>query len=317
MENIDFEVQTLLQSTGYKHDDLKQGTLSFDHDFRIVENVGLKAIWPDVWKWKQPPSIRRRHSSAPSKDGEVDEGKKPASRITIGSTNNLYWREPCCRRSSSESEEAEIMVVKCPALGTEYAVEGLRQDEMPVIGTYVDSMIVAGFSYRVRHLGSECYHFNGNAICLVSIGLGYGKRITFEGSTKNYNPNFFWSDSVPEGYGFSIQAVAKGDKFAAVTDEGRPAAEINVEDILQQKEISQELNNGAILKTIKVTLVCDIVHMTDPHGMMPLRSNSLNTVIEAKAVLQKLKGAREAVLKEVWASEVPFIGCCLLQPIDE
>jgi hypothetical protein len=176
---------------------------------------------------------------------------------------------------------------------------------------------VAGFRYKIRQLGTKNYFFNGNALCLLTIGCGYGKRITFEGCTRNYNPNFFWSDSIPEGFGFSIQAVAKNDKFGALTDEGRPAAEITVQDVLNQIEISQEINNGAIFKTIKVTLICDIVHMTDPHGMMPLRSNSFDTVIEARAILEKPKGAREATLKEVMASDVPFIGSCILHHTDK
>jgi hypothetical protein len=142
MENSDFEIHTLLQSTGYKRDDIR-GTFNFDNDFPIVENGVIEAaIWPDVWN--QPRSIRRRHNSAPSKDEEAD-GKKLAFRIK--STNNLYWKECCHRssfdavesdrsRSSSESEKTdeETTVVKCPTFGTEYTAEGLRRNEMPVVG---------------------------------------------------------------------------------------------------------------------------------------------------------------------------------------
>ncbi len=47
-------------------------------------------------------------------------------------------------------------------------------------GTYVDPRITPGFQYRVRQLGSGKYLFKGRAMTLQSIGMGYGKRITFK-----------------------------------------------------------------------------------------------------------------------------------------
>lgn len=84
-----------------------------------------------------------------------------------------------------------------------------------VLGTYVDKRIIPGFHYKVRPIGHKSYLFEGNALQLVNIGMGYGKRITFKPDefNLNNNSNFFWSDSYPEGYGFQPQAVFCGMKF--------------------------------------------------------------------------------------------------------
>lgn len=86
---------------------------------------------------------------------------------------------------------------------------------MLILGTYVDSRIIPGFHYKVRPTGHKSYLFEGNALQLVNIGMGYGKRITFKPNMDNLNNNgnFFWSDSYPEGYGFEPQAVFCGMKF--------------------------------------------------------------------------------------------------------
>lgn len=84
---------------------------------------------------------------------------------------------------------------------------------MPVIGTYVDPRILTGFKYRVRAADSKKFLFNGDALVLQAIGRGYGKRLTFASNNLNNNGNYFWSDTNPEGYGFSIEAVSPGDKF--------------------------------------------------------------------------------------------------------
>lgn len=59
-----------------------------------------------------------------------------------------------------------------------------------------------GFTYRVRPLGLKRKHlFGGKALCLISIGAGYGKRLTFKPlpTSLNDNDNFFWSDSYADG----------------------------------------------------------------------------------------------------------------------
>lgn len=72
---------------------------------------------------------------------------------------------------------------------------------------------MTGFKYQVRPVNSKRSLFGGNPVTLQAIGRGYGKRLTFASDNLNNNENYFWSDSVPEGYGFCIQAVAPGDHF--------------------------------------------------------------------------------------------------------
>lgn len=78
---------------------------------------------------------------------------------------------------------------------------------------------------------------------LISIGPGYGKRITFAPDQKNLNAsnNFLWSDSHPDGLGFEPRAVHAGMKFA-VTAAGQRLGEGSVfrADAVQQEE-KQEL----------------------------------------------------------------------------
>lgn len=84
-----------------------------------------------------------------------------------------------------------------------YTVTGLESYELPVIGTYVDPRILPGFRYKVRPAESKKKIFNGQALRLVSIGMGYAKRLTFEPEANQLNTseNHFWSDSIPCGYG--------------------------------------------------------------------------------------------------------------------
>lgn len=57
------------------------------------------------------------------------------------------------------------------------------------------------------------HFFNGRPLRLVSIGAGYGKRITFAPDRLNSPENYFWSDTHPDGLGFEPRAVHPGQKF--------------------------------------------------------------------------------------------------------
>lgn len=72
----------------------------------------------------------------------------------------------------------------------------------------------------------------GRALYLESIGRGYGKRITFVGDSYNSNDNYFWSDTHPEGYGFSLSLVQEGDKFTLIDANGFPVATAEVNKVL-------------------------------------------------------------------------------------
>ena len=67
-------------------------------------------------------------------------------------------------------------------------------------GTFVDENITPGFYYRVRRIHDSSFLFNGEARRLVSVGMGYGKRITFGGDHVIDNTDFFfYSDTEQEG----------------------------------------------------------------------------------------------------------------------
>ena len=110
-------------------------------------------------------------------------------------------------------------------------------------GIYVDPRILPGFRYRVRHVGTERYLFEGRALTLQSIGLGYGKRLTFTGNSLNFNDNYFWSDSDPNGFAFSLDAVQPADRLTIYGNDGSGIiGEVKVEQVPGiQEEISNEV----------------------------------------------------------------------------
>jgi hypothetical protein len=117
-----------------------------------------------------------------------------------------------------------------------------------------------GFYYRVRPAGSKKLLFDGQSLLLISIGPGYGKRITFMPDRQNLNAsnNFLWSDSHPDGLGFEPRAVHEGMKFAVMAA-GQRLGEGSVfrADAVQQQE-QQELVCEYVTITIKmkILLIC-------------------------------------------------------------
>uniref|UniRef100_A0A194ALR1 Uncharacterized protein n=1 Tax=Pinctada fucata TaxID=50426 RepID=A0A194ALR1_PINFU len=93
--------------------------------------------------------------------------------------------------TSSESlvDTQEVLVngKEIQDLPIEYKLAGLKTHELPVIGFYIDERVSPGFTYRVRYVGSERHVFGGKPRMLQSIGMGYGKRMTFRGDTLNHN----------------------------------------------------------------------------------------------------------------------------------
>ncbi|XP_068220230.1 uncharacterized protein [Palaemon carinicauda] len=143
----------------------------------------------------------------------------------------------------------------------QFSIHGLQTYELPVVGTYVDPRILTGFKYRVRPADSKKHLFGGRALTLQSIGRGYGKRLTFAGDKLNQNENYFWSDTNPEGYGFSIQAVAPGDAFRIKSSSGEDLGRAQVfrADAPQVEERTEVSADGKIVtKRVRVTLTCDV-----------------------------------------------------------
>ncbi|KAG7308601.1 hypothetical protein JYU34_005820 [Plutella xylostella] len=154
----------------------------------------------------------------------------------------------------------------------QYCIVGLERYEFPVIGTYVDPRIIAGFQYRVRPAGSRRHLFQGRDMLLQSVGLGYGKRITFKPDTLNAPENYFWSDSHPDGLGMEPRAVSTGMKFT-VTGNGGLLGEASVfrADLPQVEERTEYVEvpgqrAPAVDKYIHVDVTCHVKLATTGGG---------------------------------------------------
>lgn len=154
----------------------------------------------------------------------------------------------------------------------QYCVVGLEKYELPVIGTYVDPRVVPGFHYRVRPAGCRRHLFEGRSLLLQSVGMGYGKRITFKPDTLNAPENYFWSDSHPEGVGMEPRAIQPGMKFT-VTGNGGLLGDANVfrADLPQVEEKTEYVDvpgkrGKAVQKYIHVDVTCHVKLATTGGG---------------------------------------------------
>lgn len=78
----------------------------------------------------------------------------------------------------------------------------------------------------MRRIGEADPIFDGKARRLLSVGLGYGRRLTFQGDLNSFNNCCFWSDSSPTGFAFNIQAVKEGDVFTIFSSKSVPLGEV-------------------------------------------------------------------------------------------
>ncbi|XP_053609378.1 uncharacterized protein LOC128674664 isoform X2 [Plodia interpunctella] len=154
----------------------------------------------------------------------------------------------------------------------QYCVVGLEKYEIPVIGTYVDPRVVPGFQYRVRPAGSRRHLFGGRSLLLQSVGMGYGKRITFKSDSLNSPENYFWSDSHPEGIGMETRAIHPGMKFS-ITGNGGLLGEASVfrADLPQVEEKTVFVDvpgkrGQAVEKYVHVDVTCHVKLATTGGG---------------------------------------------------
>jgi len=175
----------------------------------------------------------------------------------------------------------------------------------------VDKRILPGFQYRVRKLGGrnpERYLFRGKALALQSIGMGYGKRITFEGDTLNQNSNYFYSDTNPAGFALSLVAVSAGDQFTVTTPETEhPVAEVRLIEVESQEEIDcvveEDMN---LVKRVQLSFCFDVDYASD-HGLMALYSRQ-RLQATGTAVVERKKNARKAFTTFIEGIELPHHG---------
>ena len=194
----------------------------------------------------------------------------------------------------------------------------LRLDEEVLVysvfaGTFVHQNIVPGFQYLVRKLGTDHYLFKKQALFLQRVGIGYGKRITFESELKNTNNNYFYSDTCAQGYGFSVVAVGQGATFTVVDADDCPAGEGVVTQVGIQKEQSSTVQkNGSVVKVVAITFSCDVKYGSNKHGLLPLFSED-TLQLTGKAIVVKQKHSHNAVTQSIEQLDLPCLGSCTFQ----
>lgn len=179
-----------------------------------------------------------------------------------------------------------------------YTITGLKPYELPVIGTYVDPKIAPGFRYKVRLAASNRKLFNGHALKLASIGMGYAKRLTFEPNQDNLNEsnNHFWSDSNPDGYGFEPIAVDATMGFT-IHAGGQNIGHAQIFRVdAPQEEVGQDIEktkDGArVIKYIEIDVTC---HVT----LVPLNANEKVMRVTGTAVMVKNSKDKWAKLERI------------------
>ncbi|XP_063536452.1 uncharacterized protein LOC134746117 isoform X2 [Cydia strobilella] len=186
----------------------------------------------------------------------------------------------------------------------QYCVVGLEKYELPVIGTYVDPRIVPGFHYRVRPAGCRRHLFEGRSLLLQSVGMGYGKRITFKPDTLNAPENYFWSDSHPEGIGMEPRAIQPGMKFT-ITGNGGLLGEASVfrADLPQVEEKTEYVDvpgkrGKAVEKYIHVDVTCHVKLATTGGGSVDSEVHLMK--VSGVALVRKEPGQAIANLVKVY-----------------
>uniref|UniRef100_A0A0B6ZCX1 Uncharacterized protein n=2 Tax=Arion vulgaris TaxID=1028688 RepID=A0A0B6ZCX1_9EUPU len=198
----------------------------------------------------------------------------------------------------------------------EYKVKGLRRHEFPVIGVFIDKRICPGFQYHVRKVGINNFLWGNKARTLESIGMGYGRRMTFSGDQLNNNDCYFWSDTEPNGYAVSIQAVQVGQKFIIQNSFDTEVGEGIIEKVCApQEEISMDSGKFGVTKHVRVTIACAVTYYQRHHyGLKELLCPKNLEIISGEAVLSKPRSSRKANFVNIEKVFLPRVGHCKLIP---
>lgn len=179
-------------------------------------------------------------------------------------------------------------------------------------GFDIDGRIAPGFRYHVRYLGTNRYLFEGEARCLESIGMGYGRRFTFKGERLNFNDCCFWSDSIPSGYAFSINAVREGDTYKILDADSSEIGSATIQSVdFAQTEKNTLVEGGNVVKNVAVRFSCLLKLHTHNHSLINVNTQDYE-VVEGVAQLVKEKGSKEAVVKCIKDVHFKSVGRCTL-----
>lgn len=182
-----------------------------------------------------------------------------------------------------------------------------------ISGFHMDDRICPGFKYHVRYLGSDREVFEGEPRALLSVGMGYGKRLTFKGEKLNLNDCYFWTDNNPEGYGFSISVISKGEIYVIYDSLNQRIGDVIIESVeLPQIEQSMTCSKGDVTKIVRARFTCSIrYHNKLEDTLYDIANQDLQTV-EGKVEVVKSRRSKEATV--VCIKEVAFekVGNCTL-----
>ncbi|KAH9525367.1 hypothetical protein Btru_001188 [Bulinus truncatus] len=237
--------------------------------------------------------------------------------------DTIFEKRPLLSSGDSDEDKSddELIEVVCNGaqqghVPAQYVVKGIKRHEFPVIGVFIHESICPGFQYKVRRVTSKEFFWNGQARTLLSIGTGYGARLTFSGEKLNDNENYFWSDSDPNGFAFSIQAVDVGQKFLIQDDEGKVVGESVIDSIHGlQEETSMSSGKTGVTKHISVAFTCSITYYKQHHyGLKELMVHEIQETLAGEAVLFKSRSSRRANLVAIIKVFLPRIGECKFVP---
>lgn len=177
------------------------------------------------------------------------------TNCSIGSKCKGFLLKPGIQRN------ARRVTVRGKDIGdipTKYTMTGLEPYEIPVVGTYVDPRIIPGFYYRVRPTDRKEHLFQGRALKLQSIGMGYAKRLTFSPDSLVNPNNYFWSDNHPDGVGLEPRAVQTGMRFS-ITAGGQMLGQASVfrADLPQVEERQEFVSIHFVLQVHRYTYISE------------------------------------------------------------
>ncbi|KAH3728057.1 uncharacterized protein LOC127852222 isoform X2 [Dreissena polymorpha] len=187
----------------------------------------------------------------------------------------------------------------------------IREHELLVKGFDVDKRIIPGFRYLIRYIGAREYLFNGEARLLETIGLGYGKRLTFQGDRLNFNDCYFWSDSSTDGFAFSVEAIREGNSFLVLTADLQEVGTVQVHKVdYPQKELGTRVENSAVTKEVRVRFACSVRHR-QTRSLINVSTQNFQ-VAEGVAELVKERGQKEATVTCIRGVRIETIVVCTL-----